>query len=36
LPREWRFVDSLSTNVRGKISRAEWRKRFMAESDAKI
>jgi long-chain acyl-CoA synthetase len=36
IPREWRFVDLLSTNVRGKISRAEWRKRFMAESDAKI
>jgi long-chain acyl-CoA synthetase len=28
LPREWHFVDLLSTNARGKISRAEWRKRF--------
>ena len=28
VPREWHFVDSLSTNARGKISRAEWRKEF--------
>jgi long-chain acyl-CoA synthetase len=28
VPREWHFVDSLLTNARGKISRAEWRKRF--------
>ena len=28
VPREWRFVESLSSNIRGKISRAEWRKRF--------
>lgn len=28
VPREWHFVDSLSTNARGKISRAEWRKQF--------
>jgi len=26
VPREWHFVDSLSTNARGKISRAEWRR----------
>lgn len=25
VPREWRFVDSLSPNQRGKLSRAEWR-----------
>ncbi len=25
LPREWHFVESLSANVRGKVSRAEWR-----------
>ncbi len=31
VPREWRFVDSLSANARGKISRAEWRRRFLAE-----
>ena len=28
VPREWRFVDSLPANARGKISRAEWRKQF--------
>jgi acyl-CoA synthetase (AMP-forming)/AMP-acid ligase II len=28
LPREWHFVDSLSTNARGKISRAKWRAMF--------
>jgi acyl-CoA synthetase (AMP-forming)/AMP-acid ligase II len=30
VPREWNFVDSLSTNARGKISRAEWRRQFAA------
>jgi long-chain acyl-CoA synthetase len=30
VPREWKFVDSLPVNARGKISRAEWRKRFVA------
>ena len=30
VPREWHFVDSLPTNVRGKISRSEWRKQFTA------
>ena len=29
LPREWRFVASLAGNPRGKISRAEWRRRFL-------
>ena len=29
-PREWHFVDSLSTNARGKISRAGWRNQFAA------
>jgi long-chain acyl-CoA synthetase len=28
VPREWHFVDSLAANARGKISRAEWRKRY--------
>ena len=28
VPREWHFVESLSVNVRGKISRAEWRQRL--------
>lgn len=32
VPREWHFVDSLSVNARGKISRAEWRKRFYDKS----
>jgi long-chain acyl-CoA synthetase len=27
-PREWRFVDSLGVNRRGKISRTEWRHGF--------
>jgi len=31
VPREWRFVESLSVNARGKVSRAGWRKRFLAE-----
>jgi acyl-CoA synthetase (AMP-forming)/AMP-acid ligase II len=30
VPREWWLVDSLSANDRGKLSRAEWRKRFLA------
>jgi acyl-CoA synthetase (AMP-forming)/AMP-acid ligase II len=29
LPREWKFVDSLSANSRGKISRSDWRARFI-------
>ena len=28
VPREWKFVESLSANARGKISRAEWRATF--------
>jgi acyl-coenzyme A synthetase/AMP-(fatty) acid ligase len=31
LPREWHFVESLPANARGKVSRAEWRRRFMSE-----
>lgn len=27
-PREWRFLDSLEPNQRGKLSRAEWRARL--------
>jgi len=30
VPREWVFVDSLAVNARGKLSRAEWKKRFSA------
>ena len=28
VPREWRFVDSLAPNARGKLSRAQWRVRL--------
>jgi long-chain acyl-CoA synthetase len=31
VPREWWFVESLQANQRGKISRLEWRRRFIAE-----
>jgi acyl-CoA synthetase (AMP-forming)/AMP-acid ligase II len=30
LPREWRLVESLTVNARGKLSRAEWRSQFRA------
>lgn len=29
IPREWWFVEALSVNERGKLSRAEWRNRFI-------
>lgn len=29
VPRRWHFVEALSANARGKISRAEWRKRLL-------
>jgi long-chain acyl-CoA synthetase len=29
VPRQWCFVDSLRTNARGKLSRAEWRQKFL-------
>ena len=32
VPRQWRFVDSLETSHRGKISRAEWRRRFLDQA----
>jgi acyl-coenzyme A synthetase/AMP-(fatty) acid ligase len=28
VPREWRFVESLEVNARGKLSRAEWRRNW--------
>src|SRR5437867_499835 len=34
LPRDWRFVDSLAPNQRGKLSRAEWRARLGFEPGA--
>jgi long-chain acyl-CoA synthetase len=30
VPREWRFVPSLPTDPRGKLSRLAWRQRFLA------
>jgi acyl-CoA synthetase (AMP-forming)/AMP-acid ligase II len=29
IPRQWHFTPDLLANQRGKISRAEWRKRFL-------
>ena len=29
VPRCWRFVESLSSSPRGKISRADWRRQFI-------
>jgi len=36
VPREWRLVASLPTNARGKISRAEWRKRWLLEHSVPV
>jgi long-chain acyl-CoA synthetase len=30
IPREFWFVPEIAPNVRGKLSRAEWRKRYLA------
>jgi len=30
VPRDWWLVDSLEVNQRGKLSRAEWRKKYLA------
>jgi acyl-CoA synthetase (AMP-forming)/AMP-acid ligase II len=35
VPREWWFVDSIESNHRGKLSRAEWRKRFLESRPAR-
>ena len=35
VPREWRFVPSLTASARGKISRAEWRAKLLTESTPK-
>lgn len=32
VPREWWFVDSVMPNHRGKLSRAEWRGRYLSRS----
>jgi acyl-CoA synthetase (AMP-forming)/AMP-acid ligase II len=29
IPRDWWFVDSLAANERGKLPRAEWRKKYL-------
>jgi long-chain acyl-CoA synthetase len=31
-PRQWMFVDSLGHNARGKISRAQWREKFISRT----
>jgi long-chain acyl-CoA synthetase len=33
IPREWVFVKSLEVNSRGKLSRAEWRRKFLEARD---
>jgi long-chain acyl-CoA synthetase len=33
VPREWKFMESLSVNARGKISRAEWRAAFVRNAN---
>lgn len=30
VPRVWRFVETLGANARGKVSRAEWRRKFLS------
>lgn len=32
VPRAWHFVELLSTNARGKLSRSEWRRRWLMET----
>lgn len=34
LPREWWFVESLTVNQRGKLSRADWRQRYLERQEA--
>lgn len=34
VPREWRFVEALPPGARGKLSRAEWRRRLVPETPA--
>jgi long-chain acyl-CoA synthetase len=29
IPRDWRFVTDLNTNARGKLSRVQWRQRYL-------
>ena len=32
VPRDWRLVSSLAPGVRGKLSRSEWRQRYLDQS----
>jgi acyl-CoA synthetase (AMP-forming)/AMP-acid ligase II len=32
VPRAWRFVEALPPGTRGKLSRAEWRRRLVPET----
>ena len=34
VPRDWWFVDSLAVNQRGKLSRADWRKKYLVRSSS--
>jgi len=33
VPREWWFADAVAPNERGKISRAEWRRRYLEKAE---
>ena len=35
VPREWKFIDALGANHRGKLSRAEWKRHYLEESKRK-
>jgi acyl-coenzyme A synthetase/AMP-(fatty) acid ligase len=32
MPRQWVFVESLGANARGKVSRAQWREKFIGRT----
>jgi acyl-CoA synthetase (AMP-forming)/AMP-acid ligase II len=36
VPRKWQFVESLALNQRGKISRADWRERYLTSAPASV
>lgn len=36
VPREWWFVETLGINGRGKLSRSEWRRRYLEKSNREI
>ena len=35
VPREWWFVDSLAPNSRGKLSRSDWRRKYLQRAEGK-